>query len=170
MGAGPGIHPKRCYTGWLQCGISGYVVRRISSVVNRRTVAARTTPCCTAYPICRVLRPKTFARPISPASVFYKVVGVKKAMLQILIEDSRMALRRESATKASIISAFLRLRGFRITLRYRLAHALRQRGHRILAGLFHRSASRMGADIHPSASIAGGLCLPHPYGIVIGSY
>jgi len=61
-------------------------------------------------------------------------------------------------------------RGFRAVLLYRLAHKARRGGHRIVARLLSDWMFRScGAVISPTARIDGGLLLPHPQGVIIGS-
>jgi serine O-acetyltransferase len=85
-----------------------------------------------------------------------------------LIEDSRRSLRTDRASVFTVFSAFVRNYGFRIIVYHRIAHMFRRRGWRVAAGFLHRRGCLLGADIHPDAKVGSGLCLPHPYGIVIG--
>ena len=90
-------------------------------------------------------------------------------MFSAILEDARMARRRRpQASARTVLAAWLTSRGFRIALNHRMAHAIHLRGWRLAAGILHRLGCRLGADIHPAATIGPGLHLPHPYGIVIG--
>lgn len=61
--------------------------------------------------------------------------------------------------------------GTRAVLLYRLAYRLRRRGWRFLARLLNSWSFRScHAEISSTARIAGGLRLPHPQGVIIGSH
>lgn len=70
------------------------------------------------------------------------------------------------------LAVALRSSGFRMVLTYRLAHTLRHRlgllGRLPSAWLFWFGRHFYGCSLAPTARLHGGLCLPHPQGIVIG--
>lgn len=78
---------------------------------------------------------------------------------------------RPAAGRGAIVRACWES-GFRVGLRYRLAHGLRPRGFGlgwVAAGLLTRWNRHVhGCTIAPTARIFGGLVLPHPIGVVIG--
>lgn len=67
------------------------------------------------------------------------------------------------------ITPFLYYKGFHAVQSYRIAHYLWQGGRRVLAHYIQsRVAELFDVDIHPAASIGGGLMVDHATGVVIG--
>ena len=59
--------------------------------------------------------------------------------------------------------------GFRIMLRYRIAHRLYIKGHYFLARMImQKGASKVGIDIHPGAVIGKNFFIDHGIGVIIG--
>lgn len=86
----------------------------------------------------------------------------------LLVEDLRAA-KREDASSGSNSEILLCNRGLAAIYHHRIAHALHLRGARLVARIIADIAHVVtGAEIHPGASIAQGLCLPHTAGLIIG--
>jgi serine O-acetyltransferase len=83
--------------------------------------------------------------------------------------------RQLSAVGWAILSAKIALSssGFKVTLAYRVNHTLVHRAGRpgrVLAGVISRATNTIfRSSIAPKARLHGGLVLPHPHGIMIGS-
>ena len=90
------------------------------------------------------------------------------AIRALLAEDADEALRADPAAR-SLEEIILCYPGLHAVMDHRLAHALHGMGvslvPRMIAEAAHR---RTGIDIHPGASIAGGLFIDHGTGVVIG--
>ena len=82
-------------------------------------------------------------------------------------EESAAILQRDPAIKSKL-EIFL-YPGFRIMLRYRIAHKLYKKGHYLLARkIMQKGADRMGIDIHPGATIGHNFFIDHGIGVIIG--
>ena len=89
-------------------------------------------------------------------------------LIQMMIEDARAALDRDpSAEKLSDIVLFST--GTHIVWAHRRHHWLYTHGFRKLALLLaKRMRRKLGADIHPAATIGRRFTIDHGFGIVIG--
>jgi serine O-acetyltransferase len=87
---------------------------------------------------------------------------------ELLAEDADEAFRADPAAK-SVEEIILCYPGLHAVVDHRLAHALHAMNvplvPRMIAEAAHR---RTGIDIHPGASVAGGLFIDHGTGVVIG--
>jgi serine O-acetyltransferase len=93
---------------------------------------------------------------------------------QDVVAHIPQAQRRRSRWQWALatVSVVLRSSGFRVSVNYRLAHALHHQGGalgRALAGVFFWwNRHFYGCSLAPSARLHGGLILSHPQGIVVG--
>ena len=82
-------------------------------------------------------------------------------------EESAAILQRDPAIKSKL--EVLLYPGFRIMLRYRIAHRLYKKGHYLLARkIMQKGADKMGIDIHPGATIGENFFIDHGIGVIIG--
>lgn len=97
--------------------------------------------------------------------------GVRDDLIAQVPPEQRGMSIREWAWLAAKVSAISP--GFKVTLLYRFNHVLVNRAGRtgrVAAGVINRITHFVyGASIAPRARIHGGLVLPHPQGIIIGS-
>lgn len=90
-------------------------------------------------------------------------------VFSLMLEDARAALERDPAA-GSMADIILFSTGTRIVQAHRRHHWLYTHGFRRLAcWLAKRMRVRLGADIHPAATIGRRLTIDHGIGIVIGS-
>ena len=86
----------------------------------------------------------------------------------LLAEDADEAMLADPAAK-SLDEIILCYPGLQAMVDHRLAHALHRAGVPLVPRMIAESAHRRtGIDIHPGASIAGGLFIDHGTGVVIG--
>ena len=82
-------------------------------------------------------------------------------------EESVAILQRDPAIKSKL--EVLLYPGFRIMMRYRIAHKLYKKGHYLLARkIMQKGADKMGIDIHPGATIGNNFFIDHGIGVIIG--
>ena len=82
-------------------------------------------------------------------------------------EESAAILQRDPAIKSKL--EVLLYPGFRIMIRYRIAHKLYKKGHYLLARkIMQKGADKMGIDIHPGATIGNNFFIDHGIGVIIG--
>ena len=82
-------------------------------------------------------------------------------------EESVAILQRDPAIKSKL--EVLLYPGFRIMIRYRIAHKLYKKGHYLLARkIMQKGADKMGIDIHPGATIGSNFFIDHGIGVIIG--
>jgi serine O-acetyltransferase len=87
---------------------------------------------------------------------------------EALLADAR-ALDAVDPAAESLDEVMLAYPGFYAIACYRIAHALSERGVRIVPRLITEMAhQRTGIDIHPAATIGTGLAIDHGTGVVIG--
>ncbi|MBG1232577.1 serine O-acetyltransferase EpsC [Aestuariivirga litoralis] len=85
-----------------------------------------------------------------------------------LVDDFRAAYVGDPAAE-NVAEVVLAYRGSIAIIHHRIAHALYQRGVRLVARLIADIAlERTGIDIHPGASIGAGFFIDHGSGVVIG--
>lgn len=82
-------------------------------------------------------------------------------------EEYAAILQRDPAIKSKY--EILLYPGFRIMVRYRIAHKLYLKGHFFLARkIMQKGADKTGIDIHPGATIGSNFFIDHGIGVVIG--
>ncbi|MGP1433131.1 MAG: serine O-acetyltransferase [Catonella sp.] len=82
-------------------------------------------------------------------------------------EESAAIIQRDPAIKSKL--EVLLYPGFRIMLRYRIAHKLYLKGHYLLARkIMQKGADKVGIDIHPGATIGNNFFIDHGIGVIIG--
>lgn len=82
-------------------------------------------------------------------------------------EESKAIIQRDPAIKSRF--EVILYPGFRIMMRYRIAHRLYEKGHYFLARfIMQRGADKIGIDIHPGAKIGKNFFIDHGIGVVIG--
>ena len=87
--------------------------------------------------------------------------------IKFLKEESAAILQRDPAIKSKL--EVLLYPGFRIMIRYRIAHKLYKKGHYLLARkIMQKGADKMGIDIHPGATIGNNFFIDHGIGVIIG--
>lgn len=87
--------------------------------------------------------------------------------LKFFKEEAETIFQRDPAIKSKM-EVFL-YPGFRIMLRYRIAHKLYKKGHYFLARkIMQKGASKVGIDIHPGAKIGKNFFIDHGIGVIIG--
>jgi serine O-acetyltransferase len=95
-------------------------------------------------------------------------MGRASALLASLRRDVNAALERDPAA-ANSVEVILAYPGFHARQIHRLAHALHQRGWKLVARLIsHVNRGLTGIEIHPAARIGEGLFIDHGMGVVIG--
>jgi len=90
------------------------------------------------------------------------------AIADLAARDMRAVRERDPACR-TYLQPFLYFKGYAGLQAYRISHWLWRRGREMLA--FHlqsRISELFSVDIHPAASIGGGVFIDHAHGIVIG--
>ena len=94
-------------------------------------------------------------------------MSLRMGFIKFLKEESAAILQRDPAIKSKL--EVLLYPGFRIMLRYRIAHKLYLKGHYLLARkIMQKGADKMGIDIHPGATIGNNFFIDHGIGVIIG--
>lgn len=90
------------------------------------------------------------------------------SLLELMREDAEAALRRDPAARG-IADIVLFSTGTHIVWAYRRNHWLWQKGfHNMALWLAKRMRRRLGADIHPAATVGRRFTIDHGIGVVIG--
>ena len=88
-------------------------------------------------------------------------------LIKFFKEETAAILQRDPAIKSKM--EVLLYPGFRIMMRYRIAHRLYKKGHFLIARkIMQKGADKMGIDIHPGAAIGNNFFIDHGIGVVIG--
>lgn len=86
-----------------------------------------------------------------------------------MLQTARAILKRDPAAH-SLLAVILTYPGFRALFWHRLAHALDQRHHYLVAGLISQHAAKVtGISIAPAAQIGQRVFIDHGIGVVIGA-
>lgn len=100
--------------------------------------------------------------------IFYEVFKSDKKTLDCAVADV-MAVRERDPSCASYSSALLYFKGFQALQVHRVAHALWNRGQKVIALTLQSRVSEVYAmDIHPAANLGCGVLIDHGTGVVIG--
>lgn len=92
----------------------------------------------------------------------------KPSLITLMREDAAAALARDPAAE-NIWDIVLFSTGTRIVWSYRKAHWLWTHGaHKLALFMAKRTRRRLGADIHPGATIGRRFTIDHGFGVVIG--
>ena len=102
-------------------------------------------------------------------ALFIEVCAAHPRIAAAAMADLRAHSRRDPACESELM-AMLYFKGFQALQAHRLAHALWGDGRRDLAlYLRSRACQEYAVDIHPAASMGGGVMIDHATGVVIGS-
>ncbi len=100
--------------------------------------------------------------------IFEEALGTDPSIQQKMIADLLAHYQRDPACDQHI-TPFLYFKGYHAIQSHRIAHYLWQQKRTLLATYIQsRIAELFDVDIHPAASIAGGLMVDHATGVVIG--
>lgn len=102
------------------------------------------------------------------ASTFEQALNDDNSIVECMMQDLLAHYTRDPACDQRI-TPLLYFKGYHAIQSYRIAHWLWQQKRTVLAHYFQsRIAQLFDVDIHPAASIAGGLMVDHATGVVIG--
>lgn len=91
----------------------------------------------------------------------------KMGIISYIKEEIQVVRERDPAIKSNM--EVLLYPGFRVILRYRVAHKLYLKKHYFWARwISQRAARKTGIEIHPGATIGRGLFIDHGSGVIIG--
>lgn len=100
--------------------------------------------------------------------IFLEAMGRDSLIEESMRADLMAHYTRDPACD-QYITPFLYFKGYHAIQSYRVAHELWRNGRRLLANYIQsRVAELFDVDIHPAATIAGGLMVDHATGVVIG--
>lgn len=102
------------------------------------------------------------------SNLFSSVMAVAPDIATAAMADLQAVKRRDPACP-TYLHGILNLKGYQALQAHRLAHNVWVNGRREIASLIsNRVSVLLGVDIHPAATMGGGIMLDHGSGIVIG--